>query len=70
LALDPGSAVEPPAAADNSGAAPPEVGAIVVENGVRYRAGPNDARVRVDANGAEITVDTPDPDMPQVDAER
>jgi hypothetical protein len=68
-ALDPGFAEPPPAAANSGGAALPQVGEIVVENGVRYRAGPNDARVRVDENGAEITVDTPDPDMPKVDGE-
>jgi hypothetical protein len=62
------AAAQPGATAVAGGDAPPHVGEIVVENGVRYRAGPNDARVRVDGNGAEITVDTPDPDMP-MDAE-
>lgn len=51
-----------------SGAARPgpgEIGSIVTENGTHYRVGPGDARVRVDAQGNEIPVDQPDPDVPQ-----
>jgi hypothetical protein len=69
-AVDAGGSTAPAEAPGSAGEAAPQVGDIVVENGVRYRAGPNDARVKVDEQGADITVDTPDADMPKGGGER
>lgn len=41
---------------------------IVVDNGTRYRVDPDGTRVRIGSDGASIDVDTPDIDLPDVDA--
>lgn len=41
---------------------------IVVDNGTRYRVDPDGTRVRIGPDGASIDIDTPDIDLPDVDA--